>query len=272
MSVQVIRYCRSLYTPSFVRAQTRVPMLADLALSNSLKFPAVGIDGCRAGWVAAFQLQGEPVLAIVRTLSELAPHLGSATTVMIDMPIGLLNDDSSRRCDALARQRLRPYRSSSVFGVPPRAVTRICDYPQANALSRELTGKGLSKQSFYLFPKIRELDDWLLNRERRGEWHECHPELAFAQLNNGLALKASKKTEVGRAERISLLTDLPEVDAALERARQNYKRKDVLVDDCIDALVCLLTAERNRHQRVMIPATPDKDERGLRMAIVAPAR
>ena len=46
-------------------------MLADLSLSASLKFSAVGIDGCRAGWVAAFQLDGEPVLVLVKGLSEL---------------------------------------------------------------------------------------------------------------------------------------------------------------------------------------------------------
>jgi predicted RNase H-like nuclease len=246
-------------------------MLADLSPPNSLKLTAVGIDGCRAGWVAAFRLDGKPTLAIVKTLSELALHLGRETTVMIDMPIGLVSDDSRRQCDALARERLKPYRSASVFGVPPRAVTRICDYPKANALSRELTGKGLSKQSFYLFPKIRELDDWLMNHERRGEWYECHPEVAFAQLNSGIALKASKKTANGRAERMTLLADLSGVDIALERASQDYKRKDVLPDDCIDALVCLLTAERQLDQRIVIPATPEKDERGLTMAIVAPA-
>ena len=246
-------------------------MLADLGLSASLQFSAVGIDGCRAGWVAAFQLDGEPVLAVLETLSELSPHLSHETTVMIDMPIGLLNDDSSRQCDALARERLRPYRSSSVFGVPPRAVTRISDYPRANALSRELTGKGLSKQSFYLFPKIRELDDWLVDPERQGEWWECHPEVAFAQLNSGIALKASKKSVEGQAERMSLLADLPRADAALEGASENYKRKDLLPDDCIDALVCLLTAERDQHQRILIPATPNKDERGLTMGIMAPA-
>ena len=246
-------------------------MLADLGLSASLKFSAVGIDGCRAGWVAAFQLDGEPVLAVVKTLSELTPHLSHETTVMIDMPIGLLNDDASRQCDALARERLRPHRSSSVFGVPPRAVTRISDYPQANALSRKLTGKGLSKQSFYLFPKIRELDDWLVNPDRRGEWWECHPEVAFAQLNSGVALKASKKSEEGQAERMSLLAGLPGVNTALERAIKNYKRKDLLSDDCIDALVGLLTAKRDPHQRILIPATPDKDERRLTMGIMAPA-
>ena len=87
--------------------------------------------------------------------------------------------------------------------------------------------------------------------------------MAFAQLNSGVALKASKKSEEGQAERRSFLADLPGVNTALERASKNYKRKDLLPDDCIDALVCLLTAERDPHQRILIPATPDKDERGL---------
>ena len=95
--------------------------------------------------------------------------------------------------------------------------------------------------------------------------------MAFAQLNSGRALKASKKSEEGQAERMSLLADLSGVDAALERASQNYKRKDLLPDDSIDALVCLLTAQRDQHQRILIPATPAKDERGLTMGIMAPA-
>ena len=70
---------------------------------------------------------------------------------------------------------------------------------------------------------------------------------------------------------MSLLADLPRADAALEGASENYKRKDLLPDDCIDALVCLLTAERDQHQRILIPATPNKDERGLTMGIMAPA-
>ena len=62
-------------------------MLADLGLSNSLKFSAVGIDACRAGWVAAFRLDGKPILVVLKTLSELTPHLSRETTIMIDMPI-----------------------------------------------------------------------------------------------------------------------------------------------------------------------------------------
>ena len=109
-----------------------------------------------------------------------------------------------------------------------------------------------------------------MNPERQGEWWECHPEVAFAQLNSGVALKATKKSEEGQAERMSFLADLPGVNTALERASRITNAKTA-PDDCIDALVCLLTAERDPHQRILIPATPDKDERGLTMGIMAPA-
>jgi predicted RNase H-like nuclease len=57
-----------------------------------------------------------------------------------------------------------------------------------------MSGKGISKQAFYLFPKIRELDDWLVSKERNGQWFECHPEVAFARLNGAAALAEPKKT------------------------------------------------------------------------------
>ena len=158
-----------------------------------------------------------------------------------------------------------------MFGVPARQVTRCTDYSQANALSRELSGKGISKQAFYLFPKIRELDDWLSSRDRRGHWSECHPEVAFASLNGGEPLIAPKKTEAGNQARQVLLAELGEFEPAIEKALASYRRKDVLADDLLDALVCLLTAERQPNDRQHLPEDASVDERGLTMEIVAPA-
>ena len=135
----------------------------------------MGIDGCRSGWVMAFRIDGEIQFETSVDLPSLNGVLTLDASVMIDMPIGLLREGGTRHCDALARAQLRPYRSSSVFGVPAREVARCTDYAEANALSRTLSGKGLSKQSFYLFPKIRELDRWLAQPKRNGVWHECHP-------------------------------------------------------------------------------------------------
>ena len=245
--------------------------MADVRLPEDALLNAVGIDGCRAGWVIAYRDGQEISLAIISKLSDLNNLLHPNASVMIDMPIGLTDGPSGRGCDALAREKLRPHRSSSVFGVPARQVTRCTHYSQANALSRELSGKGISKQAFYLFPKIRELDDWLLNSERKGRWSECHPEVAFASLNDGQALLESKKAEAGNQARQALLAELGEFQPAVERALKSYRRKDVLADDLLDALVCLLTAERQPNCRQHLPKDAPVDERGLIMEIVAPA-
>lgn len=246
-------------------------MSATLVLPKDKLLSAVGIDGCRSGWVVAYRDCREISLTIVNQLSDLNDHLMPDASVMIDMPIGLTDGPSVRDCDALARERLRPHRSSSVFGVPARQVTRCLDYPEANALSRELSGKGISKQAFYLFPKIRELDDWLLSSERRGHWSECHPEVAFASLNGGEALLESKKTDVGGQLRRKLLSALGDIGPAIDSALSTYRRKDVLADDLLDALVCLLTAERQPSDRQHLPENAPVDGRGLVMEIVAPA-
>lgn len=244
---------------------------ADTRLPKGTMLTAVGIDGCRGGWVIAFRDGQEISLAIIARISDLNDCLHPSASVMIDMPIGLTDGAGVRGCDALARERLRPHRSSSVFGVPARQVTRCTDYSQANALSRELSGKGISKQAFYLFPKIRELDDWLSARGRRGRWSECHPEVAFASLNGGQALLESKKTEAGSQTRLKLLSELGEIQPAIEKALTSYRRKDVLADDLLDALVCLLTAERQPNERQHLPEDAPVDERGLTMEIVSPA-
>ena len=134
-----------------------------------------------------------------------------------------------------------------------------------------MSGKAISKQAFYLFPKIRELDDWLLSKERNGQWFECHPEVAFARLNGAAALAEPKKTVIGSTLRKKLLSELGSVESTIQRALDTYRRKDVLADDLIDALVCLLTAERSSNERLQIPNDAPVDARGLTMVIVAPA-
>lgn len=240
-------------------------------LPKDASLTAIGIDGCRGGWVAAYR-EGEAIrLVVIERLSDLNDALAEDAAVMVDMPIGLTDDNSVRECDARAREALRPYRASSVFGVPAREVTRCAEYPLANRLSRELSGKGISKQAFYLFPKIRELDDWLLSSDRKGLWAECHPEVAFARLNGGVPLRESKKTEAGSLARQSLLRELGSTGLSIREALQAYRRKDVSADDLVDALVCLLTAERPSGKRLHIPAAAPTDARGLTMEIVAPA-
>jgi predicted RNase H-like nuclease len=94
------------------------------------------------------------------------------------MPLGLLAA-GWRVCDRAAARLLGP-RRSSVFAIPPRPVWEQQTYAAANALCKELTGKGMSAESYGLRAMLLEANAY---RETCGyPLHEVHPELAFAAM------------------------------------------------------------------------------------------
>lgn len=76
----------------------------------------IGIDGCKAGWIAWIVSGNEPPeFKVVKTLDELLDDLTGATT-LIDMPIGFSDSQTpDRLCDKAARRFLTSKRGSSVF-------------------------------------------------------------------------------------------------------------------------------------------------------------
>jgi predicted RNase H-like nuclease len=85
----------------------------------SERLVAMGVDGARAGWVAACQYEddrtGETRTELRRfpDIAEIAAARGSDPVVVaIDIPIGLTDDGSPRACDVEARKRLGDRRSS----------------------------------------------------------------------------------------------------------------------------------------------------------------
>ncbi|MGB0415272.1 MAG: DUF429 domain-containing protein [Coraliomargarita sp.] len=201
---------------------------------------AIGIDGCRSGWIAAIHQPGHAISwQHLKSIQALLHSVDRHALVLVDMIIGLPDaTHPSRECDRLARQLLRPH-GSRVFPAPPRESLDACDYPTACKLARAATGKAISKQCWNLFPKIRELD--ALSDPRL---HESHPEVVFARLNRG-PITASKKTLAGQNTRLRLLRDaLPgSIDAYLEADRQ-LPEADYLADDCIDALALCAAASQ----------------------------
>jgi predicted RNase H-like nuclease len=165
-----------------------------------------GVDGCAAGWVAvtlAGRAAGELVTGV--TVAAALDLLPLACVTGIDMPLGLLGA-GLRDADLLARRALGR-RGVTVFAIPPRAVWECESYAEANHLCRELTGKGLSVQTWGLRRKIAEADQF-----RRGaaaepggvRLYEVHPELSFAALA-GAPLPDTKHTPAGLAVRRDLL-------------------------------------------------------------------
>lgn len=164
-----------------------------------------GADGCRAGWVVCRRDDGGVLdIRVVKTLAEACDGLA---VMAVDMPIGLCDEPRpGRACERQARV-LMPGKASSVFPTPCRAALACKSYPEANATSRHL-GAGLTKQTFHLFPKMREVDALMrASPKLRRIVREAHPELAFARMNGGRPVLAKKRRPDGFAERLALLAD-----------------------------------------------------------------
>lgn len=222
----------------------------------------VGIDGYPRGWVAA-TLSSGVVLWATAAVDEVASLCPEGAVVGIDIPIGLA-DAGWRDCDALAKQALGRAHSR-VFMTPPRGVLELgpaAPNADAQALSRALTGQGVSRQALALGPRILAVDA-LLQHRQAGTIVEVFPELSFAAMA-GRVLD-SKKSARGVGQRLSALRGWrSDVARALADAPA-----DVPIDDALDALAALWTADRHaRGQSTGLPQVPVIGSRGVPMQIV----
>lgn len=173
----------------------------------------------------------EPTIAPV--VAELGPGLSA---IVVDMPIGL-SDDGTRPVDAMARARLGE-RRSTFFPTPLRDVLRHATWESANTSSRQIHGKGLSKQAWNLVPKIAELDK-IWSPEFAETLVEGHPEVSFAEMAGGPVLNRKSSIE-GQIERVELLRTnlLADIDSALADTPRSLRV------DAIDALSLAWSAMR----------------------------
>ncbi|CAN5821806.1 hypothetical protein BH23ACT10_BH23ACT10_01280 [soil metagenome] len=224
---------------------------------------AVGLDGTRDGWIAVV-LRDDRVDTVTRVpdLASVAARFGSVP-IAVDIPIGLV-DGPRRAADVAARSQLSGS-ASSVFPAPCRSVVdgyragSLTDHAAANALAREVTGAGLSRQTWAILPKIAEADAAV---EGGGDLYEVHPELSF-RLLAGRRLDG-KRTWNGMMARLALLRtvgiELPQTIEGVDR---------VPADDVFDAAVVAWTAA-GLHDVVGLrshPAQPGEWDRGRPIAI-----
>ncbi|KTR02773.1 hypothetical protein NS365_20565 [Aureimonas ureilytica] len=247
----------------------------------------VGVDGCRAGWIAAIEHEdGRAELRTASRFDALLADLPDDALFAVDMPIGLPERimGAGREAEIAARPLLSPSRRSSIFSIPARAAVETGAGPFAGeahrrevfarvcALARATSDppRAVSIQGFGLFPRILELDALLrADAALSTRVFESHPEIAFARLNGGEAMRHSKKRggrpfEDGMAERRALLLSRglpPELLAdPLPRGAGE--------DDRLDSCALLLVAHRLRAgQAVSLPDPPGRDAFGLPVAI-----
>ncbi len=232
----------------------------------------LGLDGCPAGWCGVMidAHDGAAVALPPVIFPTFADALATgAGVVAIDIPIGLLDRPGGRACDYEARRLLGRPAASSVFPPPSRRACQIPDYRQASAVNFQLTGRHLTKQSFYIAAKIREVDEEI-RPGLQERVYEVHPELCFRALHGGNPLANNKKRLAGRLERWSLLRRvLPGLPEQAPFPRELPGRCGL--DDYVDAIVAAWTAlciSRGLAQSVL--EHPGQDARGLRMEIWFP--
>jgi predicted RNase H-like nuclease len=236
-----------------------------------------GVDGCRAGWIAALvRPSGDEVLfRVVPRFSDLVATPENPAIIAVDIPIGLpeRTGHGGRSAENAIRSLLGA-RQSSVFSVPSRAALEAVDYRRACevALATSDPPRKISKQLFMIAPKIREVDECLrADASLAARVHEVHPELAFWRFNGERALSEPKKVkskpyEPGLALRRGLL-----IAAGLPRAAAwSPPPPGAGPDDMLDALACAAVARRiHAGLAKPFPDPPPVDSHGLRMAIWA---
>lgn len=238
---------------------------------------AAGADGCPGGWLCvAFPLDEGPKAArstLYPDIERLLEALGASTLLAVDMPIGFPDtaEQGGRQAEREARAVLGG-RQSSVFATPARAALGAEDYRAACTLNRAHSKppKGLSKQCWNLFPKIRELDA-VLTPALQARVKECHPEVAFWVLNGCQALETPKKVKSrpnpeGLAQRRRLLEAQGYPPDFLIPTLTGSK---VGPDDLLDACAIATTAARivaGTAHRFPVGEVP-YDARGLAMEI-----
>ena len=154
----------------------------------------IGIDGTSNGWIASIGSARNKCLTTIKFSENLDRLLSGYpnSVVVIDMPIELNKKNYLRQCDVLAKKYLGRNFQSSVFIPPLKRVLQCSTYQEANKLSKEITGKGLSKQSWHLKNKINEVR---AVSKIYNKLYEGHPECSFKMLKNE-TLIAKKKNGV----------------------------------------------------------------------------
>jgi len=225
-----------------------------------------GIDGSKGGWVCVSGYENNFRELKFEKLEKFHDiKLKDFNLVLVDIPIGLDIDlkKGGRIVDKLARKELLTNKSS-IFNAPSRLVLNAKNYEEANKINKS-KGMGLSKQSWNLVKKIKEVDEYIRNSNKTIIF-ESHPEIIF-QIMKRDKVSSKKKNKEGIIERRNLLVKSGFDKVFLERnlsAKDNFYKQD----DFIDA--CSLFWSANRaiaNSEVKIPNDTVLDSEGIIMQI-----
>ncbi len=230
----------------------------------------LGLDGCRAGWIAISLDDEHAGYWLLESDAELNDYFEEYDRIFIDVPIGLEDENYVRECDEQLRERLGPSYKASVFNPPLRPALHAPTYAEASMTSYEITGKKISIQAWNITPNIRVVDQLLTSNEAfKEKVYESHPELLFQILNGGNSILQKKATKKGLRHRLDLIKKHSKyADDFFRDIKEEYRRNQVDEDDIVDAMVLALFAMRSLEDEIKtLPEDPPEDSQGLPMAI-----
>ena len=230
----------------------------------------LGIDGCKAGWIAISLDDDNAGYWLLENDKALGEFFTDFDRIFIDVPIGLTEEEYTRQCDRELREILGPDYTASVFSPPIRPALHAPTYAEASMTSFETTGKKVTIQSWNITPNIRTVDQFLQQDEvLRDKVYESHPELLFRILNGNNSILQKKATKKGLRHRLGLLKDKSKfADDFFRDIKEEYRRNQVDEDDIVDAMALALFARYSLEDEMKtIPEEPPVDSTGLPMAI-----
>ncbi|MEU5690418.1 DUF429 domain-containing protein [Actinosynnema sp. NPDC020468] len=190
-----------------------------------------GVDGTPGGWVVAL-VEGRTSVTwhVVPHARDVLEVTAGCAAVGVDM--ALRSPETGYRASDVAARELLGAARSSMFMAPIAAVLACETYEEACAVSRASHGKAISKQSWFIVPKMRE---WRLPLPARVV--EVHPETTFRHLDPRVT--DGKRTARGVGQRIAALQAFVDVPTAVADLP-----KGPSTDDVLDALAAAWSAHR----------------------------
>ena len=268
----------------FTVVENKFIRLFNRLTTNRLYSNCIGVDGCKDGWLVVNIMPDSFEVDIYKNIGEICKKYPKFDSMLIDIPIGLPESTDDIRPDAEARKQLYR-RASSIFNTPCRQALDE-SYTEANHLNKVHLGKGLSRQSFSIFDKIREVDKFLEQTpdyvfKKKGSKPddyvnkivESHPEICFEMLSpSGLlkdGLRNTKSSDEGKCIRIDILKEYFHQTAEFMRYVRNDIKLCKVEVDCIDALCLAVTGILGRESNfTSIPKNPYLDRQGILMQMV----
>jgi predicted RNase H-like nuclease len=225
-----------------------------------------GVDGFKSEWCAVLKrLDTKEFCTRLVSFQALLNLPENPKIIAVDLPIGLpeVTMPGGRKCDCLARKQLRWRRARSVFSPVGRLALEAKTRPDADRINREKRGIGIGAQAWGIAKKLCKVDA-LMTTDRQEVIREAHPEVSFTEMIGSPPIHG-KRTSAGKEERIAALI---EQGFPASFVRTVPSGLGVAHNDFLDACATLWTAERiYRGTAKRIPPEPDRDERGLDMAI-----